>query len=141
MQDERARLACYDEAAGVGATSVDPRQTARAPEPERSAQPKPEAAGSPTTALPPAVDSRQTYGLPHRDDASSQITVEIAGTGLSPAGKLQFTTVDAMVWRQTAGDPAKAPRPGAKVVVSKGALGGHWCQLDRWTSIRCDRIK
>jgi hypothetical protein len=109
-------------------------------QPSAAEAPAQEAEGARATARPLAADSRKAYGLPRPSD-SSQITVEIAATGLSPAGKLQFTTVDAMVWRQIAGDPAKAPRPGAKVVVSTGALGGHWCQLDRWTSIRCDRIK
>lgn len=163
IQDEHMRIACYDavmSAIGGGSETAGeaPPKTAARIAPQSS--PVPPATSAPMTqAAPPQLrpsaeaaqgpaPSAQTspaedYGLPasrRAEKTAGTITVQVAETGLAPSGKLRLTTTDGMIWDQSSGDPAKAPEPGTEVVISKGLMGSHWCQLDRWTSVRCERV-
>lgn len=83
----------------------------------------------------------EDFGLPNASDEPKRAEVTVAATGKTSNGKLLFTTSEGAVWFQTDGDPVRAPRAGTKVTITKSPLGGHWCDLDRWTSVKCQQSK
>ena len=102
-----------------------------------AAKPQQRLADSPVPVRMCALDEQSPKESPGEVD---EISVEIAKTATANNGKLLFVTTGGMVWKQIDGDSPKYPKPGARVVISKAALGGHWCQLNRWTAVRCERI-
>ncbi len=100
------------------------------------------AAPSPASSAPVAGELRASYGLPHSTAKDlKEITVKIASTGLSGNRKLRFTTTDGMIWEQTIGPVPEAPKTGAEIVIRSAAMGGHWCQMDKWHAVRCKRVQ
>lgn len=107
---------------------------------------------SPKTPVPFAADKTTAHG--HSPATNEQraaketkggkrvrkITVHVARATTLPTGKLRIMAGDGMIWDQTQGERVKPPKPGSTIIISVNFMGGHWCQLDRWTAVRCERV-
>ncbi len=160
ITDTSRRLACFDalpdSEAGTksGAATKAPDvviQSPRATSPQ-SALPAAAAASGNGVRAPQSsaistsgepAEASPTYGLPPRRDKSENnelITVRVSKTGSTGDGKLRVITTEGMVWDQIYGDPAAPPKTGAEIKISAGAMGSHWCEVNKWTSFKCARI-
>lgn len=96
-----------------------------------------------TPSVTPATQAskqRQLFGT-HRDSedqSPTNITIEVASTGLTMNRKLRIFASDGTIWDQTQGPPAHPPKPGTAIAIRRNFMGGHWCEIDRWTSVRCE---
>ena len=132
LADDRARLVCYDAAAGAfdqaqaeGQVVVIDRVQA--------------------TAV-----RRQAFGfnlpsinfLPHgpKPEAVDSITVDLVGAHTDSEGKWVMTTADDAVWRQTDSNTLnRDPHDGSKLAIRKGLLGSFFCKVDGQSAVRCAR--
>jgi hypothetical protein len=72
------------------------------------------------------------------EPAPAQKSVELAKATRAGSGRLILATTEGEVWAQSEGDgPPKVPAAGAQMTIRKGAMGGFFCALDKYTSFRC----
>jgi hypothetical protein len=101
-------------------------------------------------AARPGPEARRGFGLPaprlprrHGPvEGEDQVTVRLAEVGRTHDRMLWFRTTDGAVWSQD--DPTLveiAPRVDAKVKIRRSALGGYFCDMTRWQSVRCRRVE
>jgi len=139
--DESARLACYD--AAMRAAGYSPNPEAVAAEHHKAfglSMPKvtvfkkkkqeegAEVAGA--APAPPVDNPNQT-----------EITVDqIAIT--QPAGKIIIFSTDGQIWRQVDTTSINnLPKEGDTVPIHKEVLGGYFCDVNKYQSVRCQRVK
>lgn len=74
------------------------------------------------------------------NDGVHSLILTLADVQNTPRGLLLMTATDGAVWEQTDGDAVPGdPVPGDSLKVSKGILGGYFCQVSRWQVVRCQR--
>ena len=108
IEEDAARLACFDRTAAM--TSNEAAVLSPAPTPESARPPAPQTA--PRAALPPAPAAapeperaRALFGLRRRERVEPEsLTAAVAELELNRAGKLTVTLADGQVWRQLSGD-------------------------------------
>ncbi len=70
--------------------------------------------------------------------APTQKTVELTEAKRAGSGRLIMATTEGEVWTQTEGEgPPKVPAAGSSMTIRKGAMGGFFCAVDKYTSFRC----
>ncbi|NKF22894.1 hypothetical protein [Solimonas marina] len=139
LDDDSARLACYDAAAGRHApvAAVDAPKPMPKPRPVQA----PAAATSspaPTAAAPGAVDRfgaeslRGEAAAPHKAQEADQISSNMVGRFNGWPGKgTRFTLANGQVWEVNE-DGSKAYRPvdNPEVTIKKGWLGSYFMYVD-----------
>jgi hypothetical protein len=68
-----------------------------------------------------------------------EIEATIAGVRSAPDGQAVFTLADGARWRQTDG-PDQFARPGLKIRIKRGALGGYLASIDKGAYVRVVRL-
>ena len=95
----------------------------------------------PSMALKPENEDVARKAKRDKEDVKS-LTLTLADIQNTPRGLLLMTATDGAVWEQTDGDSVPGdPVPGDTLKVSKGFLGGYFCQVSRWQEVRCQRDK
>ena len=139
IAEDAARLACYDKAAKAliqaeskGDVVVVDRQQAR--------EVRRQAFGFQIPSI--NVFSHSSVQKENVEEAVNRSTGVLASIAKSPDGKLLMTTEEGAVWAQTDGLPVDPmPRKGGTVTFVKGTVGGYFCDVSKYQSIRCERRK
>ncbi len=59
-----------------------------------------------------------------------------------PAGKIVIFTSDGQIWRQTDTTTVNSmPKEGDTLSIHKEVLGGFFCDVNKYQSVRCSRVK
>jgi hypothetical protein len=76
------------------------------------------------------------------EEDANRAVVTLAGAVRGPDGKILLTTSEGAVWAQTDALPVdRLPAAGAQVIIVKGRIGGFFCDVTRYQSVRCERRK
>jgi hypothetical protein len=76
------------------------------------------------------------------EEDSNRTVVTVASTGRTPDGKLTLATSEGGLWVQTDTLPVdRPPAAGSKVTIVRGRVGGYFCDVTRYQSVRCERRK
>ena len=69
------------------------------------------------------------------------VTVELSEVALTqPLNKLLLFTTDGAIWAQTDTTAvARLPKAGQSMEIERGFMGGYFCNVDKWTKVRCER--
>lgn len=130
--DDARRLACYDKAAGALATATAKGEIAVVDR-EDVRKTRRSLFGFTLPKLPFFSD----------DDSAKDTPTEIETTAASVRaegfGKFQVTMADGAVWRTTEVS-RRDPRPGSKIRLKKGLMGGYMMNIDGATAVRASRI-
>ncbi len=140
--DESARLACYDTA--MRAAGYAPNPTAVADEhrkgfglslPKMGAlkrRKQQEGSQSAGAAPPPAPEANPNV---------IEVTVDqVAVT--QPVGRIIIFTTEGQIWQQTDTVTVNSfPKEGDTLTIHKEALGGYFCDANKYQSVRCKRVK
>ena len=150
VQEDAARLACYDHAFGVGGAATP---TTAAPSGAPAATTAvPATVGTSTVA---AVDSelkkREAFGLseaaraartPDKVDAPlDRIEGKVASLGRRATGELLVTLEDGQVWTQIESDSKATFRVGDTVTIRKASLGSYLMVSSTRVATRVRRVK
>ncbi len=156
MTNDEAQLACYNTAM---------RQAGYAPKPETVAAASAErhrrfglslpsinlrkkhsseegaqaaAATAPAQAAPETEASPQA---PAEDENHVTVTLnQVIRT--PPLNRFLFITSEGAIWEQKDDETiAPAPKPGQKMVIRRGRIGGFFCAFDKRNAARCERVR
>ncbi len=139
--DESERLACYD--AAMHAAGFTPNAAAVTAEHHRTfglslpkvnmfKQKKREEGARVAGAAPAPIEES-----PNRIEATID---QIAVT--QPAGKILIVTTDGQIWRQTDTTVLNSlPKEGDMITIRKEALGGFFCDVTKYQTVNCVRVK
>ncbi len=95
----------------------------------------------PSMSIKPKKEDIARQAKRDKEDVKS-LVLTLADIQNTPRGLLLMTATDGAVWEQTDGDSVPGdPVPGDTLKVSKGFLGGYFCQVSRWQEVRCQRDK
>ena len=143
IDDDRARLACYDEAYGR-------TESTRASAPA-AAVGAPAAAMAAATAGPPAPSpeqSRQNFGLSAEkvlgpQGGPTEIEAKVTAVQANEVtGRAVVTLDNGQVWQQLEATKAtKRPRPGDQVVIREASLGSYLMVTPERGSARVRRVR
>jgi hypothetical protein len=151
MQDDRARLACYDSIFGSPVVDADSgARTSAAPAAAGAAAGT--AAGPPAAAAATATAPDPDFGLTEAakrarepEEARNQLPESISGTvakvGRQPAGELVVTLENGQVWTQVQVDARARVAVGDTVTIKKAALGSHLLVTAHRYATRVRRVK
>ena len=93
----------------------------------------------PSMSLKPKQEDVARQAKQEKEDVKS-LVLTLADVENTPRGLLLMTATDGAVWEQTDGDSVPGdPVPGDTLKISKGFLGGYFCQVSRWQEVRCQR--
>ncbi|RPH65628.1 MAG: hypothetical protein EHM83_05915 [Burkholderiales bacterium] len=150
IDDDRARLACYDEAYGRTATSRAGAPAVAAGAPVAAAATT-AAAATVTPAGPPAPSpeqSRQNFGLSAEkvlgpQGGPTEIEAKVTAVQANEVtGRAVVTLDNGQVWQQLEASKAtKRPRPGDKVVIREASLGSYLMVAPERGSARVRRVR
>ena len=137
IANEGDRLACYDTA--MRAAGYAPNPTAVAED-----QRKHFGLSLPRVSVPKRhkkEESQVAGAAPQSNPNEIEITVDqVAIT--QPVGKLVIFSTEGQIWEQT--DTTQVnnlPKEGDSVSIHKEALGGFFCDVNKYQSVRCKRMK
>jgi hypothetical protein len=144
IDDDAARLACYDRLAGRTMSMT----ATPAPAPESA----PASAAVPATAAAAAATAEKDFGLtpaakkalePEAAGDAKPEAIERAIAAVARDGQDRFvvTLDDGQVWAQNEGKSGVYPRKGENVTISRAAMGGYVLRSERFGSIRVRRVK
>jgi len=144
LTDDAARLACYDKAARAllqaeteGEVVVVDRQQAQEVRRQSFGFQIPSLNVFSRSGRPKGTEAETKKEAKEEVDRAS---VTIAAVGRTGDGKLTLTTNDGAFWVQTDNFPVNAPpQKGAQINIVKGAIGGYFCDVSRYQSVRCER--
>jgi len=143
IPDDGARLACYDRVIKAGRADIV--STPESTPTQSGSQPTQSAAKTPEELR---AQRERDFGLTkgkteaaREEEPVDEITVEVASTGVITGGKLRIVATNGMVWDQLEGAPPPAPKAGTSITISRNFMGGHWCKLNQYTNIRCERVQ
>jgi hypothetical protein len=140
--DQVDRLACYDRAMKAAGYAPKPEAVSEARH-KRFGLPAPHipALSHKAPKEPKAPKSEQAAsGAPEENEGN--ISVTLAKVGTEATGKLLLITTEGQIWEQT--DPdiiVQLPKEGYVMSVHKGPLGGFFCDISKFKSVRCTRIR
>lgn len=136
---DAARLACYDKAAQAliqaetkGEVVVVDRQQAR--------EVRRQAFGFQIPSI--NVFTHSSVQKEAVEEAVNRSTAVVASAVRGADRKLLITTEEGAVWAQT--DTLsidQTPKKGDKITIVKGAVGGYFCDITKYQSVRCERRK
>lgn len=145
IDDDRARLACYDEAYGRTATTRASAPAAAAGAPVAAT------AATATLARPPAPSpeqARQNFGLSAEkvlgpQDGPTEIKAKVTAVQASEVtGRAVVTLDNGQVWQQVEQTRAtKRPRPGDEVVIREASLDSYLMVTPERGSARVRRVR
>jgi hypothetical protein len=77
------------------------------------------------------------------EENPNQIDVTIDQIAITqPAGKVVIFTSDGQIWRQTDTTVINSmPKEGDTMSIHTEALGGYFCDVNKYQSVRCSRVK
>jgi hypothetical protein len=76
------------------------------------------------------------------EEDSNRTAVTVGSTGRTPDGKLTLVTTDGALWVQTDTLPVdRPPAAGSQITIVRGRVGGYFCDVTRYQSVRCERRK
>ena len=150
MANDSASLACFRAAMRAAGYGPKPEEVAAEhkrlfglPIPEiklqrRAAEAKGEEAGAQAAGPAGAATAVAEAPAPVDED---RVTVELSEVALTqPLNRLLLITTDGAIWAQTDDTRvARLPRKGQSVEIERGAIGGYFCKVDKWTKVRCER--
>jgi hypothetical protein len=133
VQDDAARLACYDAAFGHPAGPGKPQAAA------------PAAAG----ALEPTVNAREEFGLSEIErrarnpsqGAQDSITGKVTNVAHRATGELIVTLEDGQVWVEVLAYTGVLLRAGDTVTIRRAALGSYLLVTPKNVATRVRRVK
>jgi len=146
IDEDSARLACYDRTFGRGPASAKPATAAAVPV----------AAAAGTAAAIPAADAaakaQREFGLSETgkralDDNKSvpqepeSLTATVKSASRRPTGEQVFVLENGQVWVETATFTAARVQPGDAVTVRKGALGSYLLVTPKRVATHVRRLK
>ena len=139
--DEAARLACYDgamRAAGYAPNPVAVEENHRKtfglsmPKVNVFKHHKTEEGEQASGAAPPP---------PKENPNSVEATVDQVAI-VQPGGRLLVFTSDGQIWEQTDGTVLSSePEEGSTMLIHRNAIGGYFCDANKYQSVRCKRDK
>ena len=145
IDDDRARLACYDEAYGRTATTRASAPAAAAGAPSGSH------GGDRDAARPPAPSpeqARQNFGLSAEkvlgpQGGPTEIEAKVTAVQANEVtGRAVVTLDNGQVWQQLEATKAtKRPRPGDQVVIREASLGSYLMVAPERGSARVRRVR
>lgn len=134
IADNAQRLACYDREAAALVQSVEKKETVVLDKQEVK-KTKRSLFGFSLPKLPFFGD-----GKDEKEEAEfSQIETPIKTIRSIGYGKFRFTIDDGAVWETTEGLNA-FPKPGQKVVIKKGLMGGYFIRFEDARSVKGMRV-
>ncbi|HYZ47591.1 MAG TPA: hypothetical protein VE567_01720 [Sphingomonas sp.] len=134
IADNAQRLACYDREAATLVQSVEKKETVVLDRAEVK-KAKRSLFGFSLPKLPFFGDGKDT-----KEEAEfQQIEAPIKTVRSMGFGKFRFTIDDGAVWETTEGLNA-FPKPGEKVVIKKGVMGGYFIRFEGTRSVRGMRV-
>lgn len=148
IDDDRARLACYDSASGRASPSGPPATTAvSVPAAAPMAAAPASAAAAPTPMEETVALSERNFGLSAEQQAVGRVVPKsmtatvVSVTAASHIGRWVATLDNGQVWeqRETTAD-ARRPRPGDTVTIRSASLGSYLLTSSRGAS-RVRRIR
>jgi hypothetical protein len=155
MGDRDDRLACFDEAMRAAGYAPKPEAVAearrrlfglRAPQ-INILKHKEEAAAPPAQAAAEAPKAKhrtrksEAPGAPPREDEDN-VTVTLAKVAVQSIGRLLMITDEGQIWEQIGDDPIQPlPKAGSAMAIHRGKLGGYFCDVNKYKSIRCTRLR
>lgn len=146
VEDLSARLACYDRAAGRGASGAAPVAPAAVPAPRMAAPPAEVRAPAPARAADPVAqfgsesaptkqnDALTTPKLQQREEVDAlpkQIEARVASVRQRPGGEQVLTLENGQVWQQTEARREPVFAAGDTVVIKRGMLGSFLLTLQK----------
>lgn len=148
IADDRARLACYDEAlarpAGARAEPF-PAATGAAADGAASAMPNLERASAPTS---PEADFGLSEAAKRARDPDAagpshpdSITEKVASVGRRPTGELVVTLANGQVWVQIDTNSQARVATGDTVTIKKASLGSYLLVTQSRAAVRVRRTK
>jgi len=126
--DPAQRLECFD---------AVQRARGKGPAPELQQQERRRKFGLPTPRLSLPHISAGKQDSAERED---RVGVELAEVGRTHDGMLWIRTKEGVIWKQN--DPTIiriAPSVGGTIEIRRAAMGGYFCDMTRWQSVRCER--
>jgi hypothetical protein len=139
--DEAARLACYDSAM---------RAAGYAPNPAAVAEEHRKAFGLTVPNVNVFKHKKREEGAqaaganaPPPEENTNRIELTVDQVAVTqPVGKIVVFTTEGQIWQQTDTTQVNTlPREGDSFEVHKEALGGYFCDVNKYQSIRCKRVK
>ena len=139
--DESERLACYDAAMHAAGYAPDAAAVSAVhhksfglsmPKVNVFKQKKREEGAKIAGAAPAPIE-----------ESPNQIEVTIDQIAITqPAGKIVIFTSDGQIWRQTDTTTVNSmPKEGDTLSIHKEVLGGFFCDVNKYQSVRCSRVK
>lgn len=138
IEDDAARLACYDMVAGR-AESLGTGPT------------RPAVATPVSPAVPAETANERNFGLPDvkrddRQDEPSELTVPVADFTINRLGQVTVTLENGQVWRQKGTNRRfflKKDASGLTATISKGAFGSFWLTVEPSNNgrVRAERVE
>ena len=139
--DESARLACYD--AAMRAAGV-------APNPAAVAENRRHSFGLSAPKLNVFKHNKQQEGAeaagghapaPQENPNRVEVTIDqVAGT--EPSNRIVIFTNDGQIWQQTDTTQLNTlPKEGESFEIHREPLGGYLCDVTKYQSVRCKRVK
>ncbi len=140
MPSDDARLSCYDDAM---------RAAGYAPKPEAVVAERhkhfglslPQIGGHKRHPQEEGAASAPAPSTAVQED-EDHIAVTLDKVALMGNGRLLMITVDGGIWEQTDDVPvAPLPKSGEEMQIHRGKLGGYFCDVNKYKSVRCTRDK
>lgn len=160
MGDHDNRLACYDEAMRAAGYAPKPEAVSaarrrlfglKAPQlnilkrksegAEAAAAPAPTAeAAAPVQGKRRRAKAEAAAPAPREDE--NNVSVTLAKVAVQATGKLLMITDEGQIWEQIGDDPIEPlPKEGFSMPIHKGKLGGYFCDVNKYKSVRCARLR
>jgi hypothetical protein len=162
MGDKGDRLACYDEAMRAAGYAPKPEAVAEAKRrffglkaPQINLLKHKEETQAAATAAPPpaaaeaAAPARSKRGRARAEataraprENENQVVVTLAKIAVQGTGKLLMVTDEGQIWEQVGDQPVGTlPKEGASMLIHRGSFGGYFCDVTKYISVRCTRLR
>jgi len=138
LDDDAARLACYDRLAGFVKLGAPAASTAPAAPP----MPAPEAAAEAVTDFG-LSDAAKRARAPEkwREATPDSVVLVVASVRTDQLGRFTATMEDGQVWVQNETKSSATLRPGEQVTIKRGALESYMLVTPRKVATRVRRVR
>ena len=157
MGDEDARLACFDAAMHAAGYTPKAENTVEAKHRrfglsmpqigilKRHGKEEGERAGGGEGAVTAEADKGKhgKRGAGPAQEQEDEIIVELTQVAtVQPDERVILFTTDGGIWQQTDGvRPFPMPKEGDMITIHRSVLGGYTCDVNKYKSVRCKRIR
>lgn len=145
--DGDQRLACYDQAMRAAGYAPKPEVVAEEKRKrfglsvpklnilKHDDQKRTEVAGQ---AAPAPAASAPPPPPPKEDDDT--VTVQLERVAVLYGNKLLLITTEGAIWEQISSEVINIPpKPGQTITIRRTRFRGYFCDLNKWSTIRCER--